>query len=485
MSRRNRAPDGTVIRRWDDLPRRLALLGTFVVIVALVRLAGLQFFREGRTPKLGLERIVAWGSLTWIASVPTVLIGVACWLLPRKGVVRHGNQRIDEPVSFRIVSRGQNAEALAETVAAARAAMAVRPLFPYVIEVVTDQAVELPAGLDVVPIVVPPTYRTVTDAKFKARALQYALEHSSLPATGWIMHLDEESHLTPGVVGGIRDFILACEADGEPRVGQGCILYHRTLKRNWLLTLADNLRTGDDVSRFYFQYRLATAAFGVHGSFILVRNDAERSVGFEFGMEGSITEDAWWALSMLERGHRFGWVDGYVIEQAPSTVKDFVRQRRRWYSGLAKVALYAPAPWWARVVLMAFMATWTVSGMGVLYTCTNLVLGLRTPTLVAWLGAGCYAWYQTMYLIGLQLNLRHYPEPLPRWRRAFYYAAQVVLMPVFGALEGAGVLYALARPERGFFVIRKPALGGGRPAPLAGSPPQPPGSLPGSAVQPT
>ena len=25
--------------------------------------------------------------------------------------------------------------------------------------------------------------------------------------------------------------------------------------------LADNLRTGDDVSRFYFQYRLATAAF--------------------------------------------------------------------------------------------------------------------------------------------------------------------------------------------------------------------------------
>ena len=31
--------------------------------------------------------------------------------------------------------------------------------------------------------------------------------------------------------------------DGEARVGQGCILYHRTLERNWLLTLADNLRT--------------------------------------------------------------------------------------------------------------------------------------------------------------------------------------------------------------------------------------------------
>ena len=140
--------------------------------------------------------------------------------------------------------------------------------------------------------------------------------------------------------------------------------------------------------------------------------------------------------------------------------------------GYRSVLIAASAVAAVTVVLMAFMATWTVSGMGVLYTCTNLVLGLRTPTLVAWLGAGCYAWYQTMYLIGLQLNLRHYPEPLPRWRRAFYYAAQVVLMPVFGALEGAGVLYALARPERGFFVIRKPALGGGRPAPLAGSPPQ-------------
>ncbi|MGE0726987.1 MAG: glycosyltransferase family 2 protein [Acidimicrobiia bacterium] len=456
---RRRGADGSVIRRWDDLPRRVGLLAMFVVIVAAVRLAGLQFFRDGRTPDLGLERIVAWGSLTWIASVPTVVVGVVCWLLPRRGTVRHGNRVIAEAVSFRIVSRGQNADALAETVAATRAAMAARPLFPYVIEVVTDQPVALPTGADVVPIVVPPHYRTLTDARYKARALQYALERSSLPPTGWIMHLDEESHITPGVVGGIRDFIMACIADGEPRVGQGCILYYRTLERNWLLTLADNLRTGDDVSRFYFQYRLATAAFGVHGSFILVRNDAEASVGFEFGAEGSITEDAWWALSMLERGHRFGWVDGYVVEQAPSTVKDFVRQRRRWYSGLAKVALYAPAPWWARLVMMAFMATWTVSGLGVLYTCTNLVLGLRTPTAIAWLGAGCYAWYQTMYLVGLQLNLRHYPRPLPRWRRALYYVAQITLMPVFGALEGAGVLYALARPERGFFVIRKPATG--------------------------
>ena len=230
-----------------------------------------------------------------------------------------------------------------------------------------------------------------------------------------------------------------------------------------------HLRTGDDVSRFYFQYRMATAAFGVHGSFILVRNDAEASVGFEFGAEGSITEDAWWALSMMERGHRFGWVDGYVVEQAPSSVKDFVRQRRRWYSGLAKVALYAPAPWWARLVMMAFMATWTVSGMGVLYTCTNLVLGLRTPGLIAWLGAGCYAWYQTMYLVGLQLNLRHYPVRLPWWRRALYYVAQVTLMPVFGALEGAGVLYALARPERGFFVVASRA-GLSRPAASAGVP---------------
>lgn len=455
FARRAKARPG----RWDDWNRRVILLASFVGLVLLVRLVGLQFFREGRLPRHGFERTASWGALTWVASFPTVVIGVLCWLLPRRGMHRHGQERIDNIVSFRIVSRGQNAEALAETVAATRAAMAARPLFPYVIEVVTDQAVALPEGDDVVAIVVPSTYQAATGSKYKARALQYAIGASDLPAEGWIMHLDEESHITTGVIGGIRDFILACDAEGTPKVGQGCILYNRTLRTKWLLTLADNLRTGDDVSRFYFQYRFSTAAFGVHGSFILVRNDAEASVGFEFGNEGSITEDAWWALSMMSRGHTFGWVDGYVIEQAPSSIKDFVKQRRRWYSGLWKVAVYAPSPWWARSTLMLFMVTWTVSGMGTLYTVLNLFLGLRTAPLLAWAGAACYAWYQTMYLVGLQINLRNYPEPLPWWRKALYYAAQVVFMPVFGAMEGAGVLYALVKPERGFFVIRKPAVG--------------------------
>jgi len=203
------------------------------------------------------------------------------------------------------------------------------------------------------------------------------------------------------------------------------------------------------------QYRAGISLFGMHGSFILVRSDVSKRVGFDFGAEGSITEDAWWALAQLEDGVSFAWVDGYVVEQAPQTVGDFVRQRRRWFSGLAKVATYAPAPWWSRVALLAFIGTWAMSMFGILYSLTNLVLGLYTPPAIALIAAACYSWYVTMYVEGLALNFRTLGGFSPA-RQAVYYVAQILLVPVFGIMEGAGVVYAIVRPERGFHVIDKP-----------------------------
>ena len=48
----------------------------------------------------------------------------------------------------------------------------------------------------------------------------------------------------------------------------------------------------------------------MHGSFILVRADIERTVSFDVGLEGSITEDAWWAFAQAFFGREFRWVDG-------------------------------------------------------------------------------------------------------------------------------------------------------------------------------
>jgi egghead protein (zeste-white 4 protein) len=270
------------------------------------------------------------------------------------------------PVCFRIVSRGQNAAVLAETVDNIRHQMARHRLFPYRIEVVTDLRVDLPSGDDLFALVVPATFRPRRGARFKARALEYARRKSRLPRNAWILHLDEESRITPSLIAGIRSAVLEEEESGRHRIGQGAILYHRNLRRNPILTLADSLRTGDDLGRFHLQHRLGLTLFGLHGSFILVRNSIEQQSSFDVGAAGSITEDAWWALVQMDRGRRCRWVDGYVVEQSPETIRDFIKQRRRWYVGLVKCVLKAPTRLRYRIPLGITLFLWSVSWLGVL-----------------------------------------------------------------------------------------------------------------------
>src|SRR5215207_10835674 len=90
------------------------------------------------SPQTTIEHIWAWGSLLWLGTVVSAVFSLAGLLLFRHSKFLDTVEPNDKVVSWRIVSRGTNVEALTATIRRCQAEMAKTPLFPYVIEVVTD-----------------------------------------------------------------------------------------------------------------------------------------------------------------------------------------------------------------------------------------------------------------------------------------------------------------------------------------------------------
>jgi len=436
------------------------LLVALLLVLGIVALYMIQawLWSASQKPHGFIENVWSWGSILWITAVIPGSLGLA-GLLFYKHPHPHDLDAVkyfDKQVSFRIVSRGTNVEALTSTIRRCQNEMAKAPLFPYVIEVVTDtQNLHLPAPNDDLKyITVPKEYKTPNKSLYKARALQYAVEHSTLPDDAWIVHLDEETQITRSGIKGICKMIREEEISGKLRIGQGAILYHRKWTEHPFLTLADNVRTGDDFARFHFQHRLGVTVFGLHGSYIVVRNDIEKSIGFDFGYNGSITEDAFWALMAMQNGHRCRWVEGYLEEQSTQSIGDFIRQRRRWFQGLVKVSLYAPVKLRWRLCIGINTTLWALAPFALLYTIGHIFYGFAVPAWLQFMANFSFASFGVLYMIGLRANLDEYGIE-NRLHRFGWSAAQLVLLPIFSAMEGLGVLSAIFSPDKGFHVVKK------------------------------
>ncbi len=312
ITTRERKRDWSV---WFITGHRVRVVIYLIAVMALLYAAQHLLWPHGLRPHTLIERVWSWMDLLWISAVLPATLGLIGELSFRHPESLDEVQPIDRLVCWRIVSRGENAEVLLSTVRRIQKEMAASPLFPYIIEVVTDTvspAIPYP-NEDVRLIAVPQSYKTPNSSRFKARGLHYAMLHSPIPDTAWIVHLDEETQPTSSGIKGIARMITEEERSQKLRVGQGAILYHRGWKQFPILALADNVRTGDDFARFHFQHQLGITLFGLHGSYIVVRNDIEKkSGGFDFGPQGDITEDAFWALVCMQMGIRARWVEGYL-----------------------------------------------------------------------------------------------------------------------------------------------------------------------------
>ncbi len=147
-------------------------------------------------------------------------------------------------------------------------------------------------------------------------------------------------------------------------------------------------------------------------------------------------------------------VDGYLEEQCTRSLTDFMKQRRRWFNGLVKVAAFAPVKFRWRAMIAVSMAAWALAPIAWVYTLAHFAVGGYIEPWIRALANGSFAVYITTTLVGLRINLNEHGIT-GRVMRLGWCVAWLSLLPVFSLMESASVGYAIVRPSSRFHVVRK------------------------------
>ena len=340
------------------------LLIGFEISAGGIRIWDVHFERDTVDPikEYGLLWTIILYTFRFLSFLPLPLcICHMCGLIiynafPEKAQIR-GSPLLAPFISIRIVTRGDYPDLVRKNVNRNINTCLDLGLDKFIIEVVTDKEISLPKNPRIREIVVPPTYRTKSNCRYKSRALQYALEDdvNLLNDDDWIVHLDEETILTEGSVRGILNFLF----EGKHQIGQGLITYANEEVVNWVTTLADSFRVGADIGMLRFCLRkFHKALFLFKGSFVVCQAGAERAVTFDNGPEGSIAEDTYFAMSAMSKGYSFDWIDGEMWEKSPFSFWDFLQQRKRWMQGIFLVVHDKKLPVRSRFCLALALYSW-------------------------------------------------------------------------------------------------------------------------------
>lgn len=322
----------------------------------------------------------------------------------------------------------------------------------FLMEVVTDKAINLPHHRRIREVVVPTSYRTKTGALFKARALQYCLEDdvNLLGDTDWVVHLDEETLLTDNAVRGIINFVF----DGKNQFGQGLITYANEHVQNWVTTLADSFRVTDDMGKLRFQFRaFSRPLFGWKGSFVVTQVGAERRVSFDNGPDGSVAEDCFFCMVAYKEGYRFNFIEGEMWEKSPFNFWDFLQQRKRWMQGIYLVVHNPAIPLRNKVFLAISLYSWITIPLST----SNLVLAAVCPI-------PCWQVIDVLCCFVGAINLYMYVFGVVKSFSLYRFGVLKFLLCVIGALctipfnvviENIAVMWGCFGNKHSFYVVNK------------------------------
>ena len=359
---------------------------------------------------------------------------------------------LDAFIIFQITTKGRNLDALKRTIDSLiywLKRIRERYNFNYRIDIVVDEDIpeysrkffeSIKKRKDVNIIFVPKNYRTFNLSKFKARALQYAVEYrrsrGEITEKYWIYHLDEESIVGEDTLLGIIEFIH----NKRGVVGQGLIIYPNMLEKNVLISFFDSIRPSEDITKYKLQTLAGKILFGLHGSHLLIRSDIENEIGWDFGHVRA--EDAIFGINLNIRKFKVSWLKGKLYEQSPRNFKDLVKQRARWFYGKIDILkLNVPKIYKLLVVFQIF--GWLYGIFYVMIILFILISIERIPPIYLGLFSANISTLLYLYWIGFELNSKYNVKFRNDEKRFLLRMINVILVIPIIFLESLIAWYAL------------------------------------------
>lgn len=357
-------------------------------------------------------------------------------------------------ICFRVVTRGTYPQLVQHNVNKNYQICLETGLINFCIEVVTDKDINLllPDPNKVKQVVVPKDYSTKTRAMYKARALQYALDDNvnELKTGDYIVHLDEETIMTRNSVHGIINFVRS----GKHSFGQGYITYASQGVVNWLTTMADFQRVGDDMGKLRFQFKaFHKPIFSWKGSYVVCKFEAELDVNWDNGPESSITEDCYFAIKAFSKGYSFDFIEGEMWEKSPFTIMDTIRQRKRWIQGMWLVIHSKKLPFIHKFFLSLSVYAWTLLPITTLGTIISIIYPQQNQLWLSSIGSFIFAVAIYLYIFGVFKSF--YLEETKFYMICLYTVLALIAIISNILIENVAVIWGLFGEKYQFYIVQK------------------------------
>lgn len=313
-------------------------------------------------------------------------------------------------------------------------------------------------------IIVPAQFRCANGALAKARALEYAREerrkYGESGKDEFIYHLDDDTSVSPETMASIANFI-----NNEGRsydLAQGILTFPHSYSKSGISKIADSVRPSDDLTRFYFFTGfLHMPLGGLHGEHLLIRASVEDQIGWDFGP--TKVEDSAFGMEFVKYfGRRSYFLPSRVTGASPQSVRDFIKQRRRWYSGIISLAFNRRDKKATKIPLMAFALLTMFSPMQyilVVLIISAIISTQALPVSLLFLPVWSFNFAYQLWLYEEGYNMNREESKRLRKERSWMRFLTIPLIYISGSMEALAVALGVLdylKKDSSFEVIEKP-----------------------------